>query len=197
MTSSTSWNLVSNLARMNAELCSEIHQSIDTQLYAGAGTVWVDQDAEFTGNTALMNAATNNHLPVVKYLLERNADVDRQCELEQTALIKAAGFGHLAITQHLLEHSADVHMVDHRAMSAFHYACEHGHTAVVAHLLQAGCAQETLERDGRSGRELAQLFGRAQIVDILGGTPLASVRSAMVSPDKSPAVAKRASKNAR
>ena len=71
-----------------------------------SGMVYVDSADDFTGNTALMEAAAGGHTECVKILLKNNAQINARCNLEQTALIKACGFGHSGTAMLLINHGA-------------------------------------------------------------------------------------------
>ena len=71
-----------------------------------SGLVYIDRTDEFSGNSALLNAAVMGHTEAVEECLRRDAQVDLKCAMDQTALVKAAGMGHKAIVRILLERSA-------------------------------------------------------------------------------------------
>ena len=69
-------------------------------------------------------------------------------------------------------------------MSAYLYACEHGHHNVVQLLCDAGCERAQTNREGFTGREMATLWQRKDVLaflDTLGGetTPRAKGPSRM------------------
>eukprot|EP01050_Picozoa_sp_SAG11_P000311 SAG11_NODE_8_length_31217_cov_52.169677_13_plen_239_part_00 len=78
-----------------------------------SGTVHIEAADEFTGNTALMEAACIGWTEGVKLLLKAQADIHNVCNLEQTALIKAAGFGHSACAMMLINHGAVRVLLNH------------------------------------------------------------------------------------
>ena len=71
-----------------------------------SGLVYIDRTDEFSGNSALLNAAVMGHTETVQECLRRDAQVDQKCAMDQTALVKAAGMGHLDIVKILLDKSA-------------------------------------------------------------------------------------------
>lgn len=71
-----------------------------------SGLVYIDRADEFTGNSALLNAAVMGHIATVEECLRREAQVDLKCAMDQTALVKAAGMGHLDIVNILLDKRA-------------------------------------------------------------------------------------------
>ena len=69
-------------------------------------------------------------------------------------------------------------------MSAYLYACEHGHHNIVQLLCDAGCERAQTNREGFTGREMATLWQRNDVLaflDTLGGetTPRAKGPSRM------------------
>ena len=71
-----------------------------------SGLVYIDRADEFSGNSAMMNAAVAGHVDTVTECLARDAQVDLKCALDQTALVKAAGMGFADIVKLLLSKSA-------------------------------------------------------------------------------------------
>ena len=71
-----------------------------------SGLVYIDRTDEFSGNSAMLNAAMGGHTETLLACLARDAQVDLSCAMDQTALVKAAGMGHLDIVKILLDKSA-------------------------------------------------------------------------------------------
>ncbi len=71
-----------------------------------SGLVYIDRTDEFSGNSALLNAAVMGHTETVEECLRRDAQVDLKCAMDQTALVKAAGMGHADIVKILLDKNA-------------------------------------------------------------------------------------------
>lgn len=59
------------------------------------------------GRTALMKACKSGHAHVVKYLIQRGAQVNKTQPAAEAALSVAAANGHLDIVQLLLSHGAN------------------------------------------------------------------------------------------
>ena len=58
------------------------------------------------GGTALIYAAQQGHIDIVKLLLDNHADINAMSKLGQTALAQAAFHKHLDVVKLLLEHGA-------------------------------------------------------------------------------------------
>ena len=83
-------------------------------------------------NEALIVSAWNGHLDVVKYLLERGANIHAQ---DDWALIGSAAKGHLNVVKYLLERGADIHAhYDY----ALRWNAEEGHLHIVKYLVERG-----------------------------------------------------------
>ena len=59
--------------------------------------VWFPQDGDEDNDTALMKAAGQGHIEVVRFLVEQGADPNIRNRQEQNALMFAAAGGHLAV----------------------------------------------------------------------------------------------------
>src|SRR5262245_38576630 len=86
--------------------------------------------------TPLMNAASRGNTDVVRLLLERCADPDRQDLDSFRAVTLAAADGHWDIVRLLVEHGADTRQGDGYGKTAVDYAKENGRPELVR-LLQA------------------------------------------------------------
>lgn len=69
--------------------------------------VWFPQEGDEDNDTALMKAAGQGHIEVVRFLVEQGADLNIRNRQEQNALMFAAAGGHLAVVTFLLDREAD------------------------------------------------------------------------------------------
>ena len=65
--------------------------------------VWFPQPGDEDNNTALMKAAGQGHIEVVRFLVEQGADLHIRNRQEQDALMLAAAGGHLAVATFLID----------------------------------------------------------------------------------------------
>ena len=65
--------------------------------------VWFPQPGDEDNNTALMKAAGQGHIEVVRFLVEQGADLNIRNRQEQNALMLAAAGGHLAVATFLID----------------------------------------------------------------------------------------------
>jgi len=95
-----------------------------------------ERDAD--GETPLYYAAGNGDLQTVRWLVERNADVNSKSQFGPTAFLRAAQMGHLHIVKWLVE-EANVEVDSFSAMgwTALHYAATYiGHLNVIRWLVE-------------------------------------------------------------
>ena len=96
-----------------------------------------------------------------------------------SALLTAAGEGDAALVQTILDSGADIHYSLDRAAARgeievsgwtpFHVACWSGHIGCVRVLVRCGCDTAIVDAAGRTGRDLAQARGNAEVLDLLDG----------------------------
>ncbi|KAJ9454234.1 Ankyrin repeat domain-containing protein 39-like protein [Diplonema papillatum] len=91
------------------------------------------------GYTALLYAASNGHVDVVRHLLvERQASAGVSTPSGRTALHKAASNGHTDVVALLLKHGADPAQPDAEGTLPVHDAADRRHASTVALLEQCG-----------------------------------------------------------
>ncbi len=83
-------------------------------------------------------AVINQHLEMVKYLLDKCADVNAKDRYKKTALHWASEIGHLEIVQCLIKKRADVNAYNTQGRTALHLASIVGHFKIVQCLLSNG-----------------------------------------------------------
>ena len=93
--------------------------------------------ANNNGETALHQASEKGMLAVVKRLIEKDADVNKQNDYGNTALMKACIVNHAYVALALLEHpDIRVDLVTNSGYTALHQASEKGMLAVVEKLIE-------------------------------------------------------------
>ena len=88
-----------------------------------------------SGCTALMMAAEEGNLPVVKVLLEAGALVNACDKDGRTPLFDAAQRGHLDVMQELLKRGADPNILRPKNLTVLMEAAQYGHTELVKELI--------------------------------------------------------------
>jgi ankyrin repeat protein len=73
----------------------------------------------------------NGHEPVVKLLLEKNADIESKDDYGQTPLSWAARRGYEPVVKLLLEKNADIESKDNNGQTPLSWAAQNGYEPVV------------------------------------------------------------------
>jgi ankyrin repeat protein len=119
------------------------------------------------GNTPLTLAAENDHMAVVRVLLENGANAERANSYQSTALHKAASFGHLDMCRLLLDWGAKVDPVDQWKDTPLHWAAWLGNLPMVKLLVERG-ADVSLKNDkGQTASDKARSEGREDVAEWL------------------------------
>ncbi|EAU36770.1 conserved hypothetical protein [Aspergillus terreus NIH2624] len=110
------------------------------------------ESKDFYGRTPLSWAAGEGHGAVVKYLVEKGADLESKDEdYGRTPLSWAAEEGHGAVVKYLVEHGADLESKDeYYGRTPLSWAVENGHKAVVKYLVEKGADLESKDHCGRT-----------------------------------------------
>ncbi|KAL9610192.1 MAG: hypothetical protein Q9167_005096 [Letrouitia subvulpina] len=110
------------------------------------------------GKTALHLGAENNHLNVVKLLLEHDSDPHARSDGGWTALHNAADKGHCEVASLLLNRNADVNAMTSSGMTALHWSARNGHADMVGLLLQ----QDGIKKNGKDSFDSTPMLGAAE-----------------------------------
>ena len=119
------------------------------------------------GLTALMFAAREGHIDIVRLLLDRGANINAINDYERTALMWAANTGHTDVVRLLLDRGANINAVDGDGDTALMSASESGHTYTVRLLLDRGANINAINGNGDTVLIGAAKIGHADTVRLL------------------------------
>jgi ankyrin repeat protein len=132
-----------------------------------------------------MLASENDHFEIVKYLVEKEADVNAKDENNQTALILASNAnnsaitlasnwyhslnkkGHFEIVKYLVDNGAQVNAKDNYDRTALMFACENGHLEMVKFFVEKVADVNEKDVYGRTPLIRAYIHGYSDIVSYL------------------------------
>ncbi|KAL1515064.1 hypothetical protein AB1Y20_004129 [Prymnesium parvum] len=126
----------------------------------------IDETAA-NGVTALMLAARQGHLEMVKKLLSMKASVSARSTHGCTALSMAAEEGHAQVADVLVEHGSDVAQLDNKNYTPLMRAAENGHSDAVKYLLTHGSPVDLVNDQGSTALMLAAWNGSQTCVELL------------------------------
>lgn len=100
-------------------------------------------------------AILDGDLNVVRFLLERGVNVDRNIVGGKTALMEASRLGYLNIVRLLLDWRANPNKQDQDGDTPLIYASRHRHSNVISSLLRIGADPNILNKSGRTPLSIA------------------------------------------
>ncbi|KNG90903.1 hypothetical protein ANOM_000970 [Aspergillus nomiae NRRL 13137] len=127
----------------------------------------------------LNTASVHGHEEIVRFLIERGADVGVSCEHEWTPLHSASSHGHAEIVKLLLENGAEativemtgavvsVNVANGSGVTPLHMTSNQGHTELVQLLLDHGANVSAVDSRGWTALDLACYGGHIEIVRLL------------------------------
>ncbi len=123
-----------------------------------------------TGRTALYKASMGGHLEVVKFLLDRRANVNAT-DSNRTSILLAmckGGMGsmHISVMKTLCERGADVNLSDKNREVPLYVAAMEGNVEAVAVLLSAGALVNT-KCTGKTALNVASRWNHLPVVKLL------------------------------
>ena len=128
---------------------------------------WEEYARTMVAPASLGTAAKDNDIPLLAALVARGADINAKDARGYSALMLAAYEGNAEACAWLLAHGADPNTRDNAGNSVLMGAAFKGHTALVRALLAAGADASALNHSQLGAREIASMFGRAEIVKLL------------------------------
>ena len=114
-----------------------------------------------------MYVCQNGHLEVLKYLVERGADVNTASIKGSTPLVHASQNGHLEVVEYLVEQGANVNTRDIDGSTPLMYVCQNGHLEVVKYLVERGADVNATSIKGSTPLIYASQKGHFKVVKFL------------------------------
>ena len=127
----------------------------------------VDMTSNITNTTALHTAAVFGRFPIVQYLLQQGADMNKANNEGCSPLYAAAQEGHLTVLQYLLDHGADKDKADNNGASPLYIAAQKGHLPVLQCLMEHGADVNKTIDNGASPLFVAAENGHLPVVQYL------------------------------
>lgn len=129
----------------------------------------IDVDLRLTasGKTALILAAREGHLSIVRFLVDRGADVLAHDDEGRTALMRACEGGYIEIAVYLVHRGADILQWNVWGKTPLLVAAHFGHWHIVQFLVGSGADTEGCSIDGKSALHVAIERGHAKVVSLL------------------------------
>ncbi len=149
---------------------SRVGDALSVQRMVEHGACVEAPDAE--GTTALMSAAAEGHMEVVRVLLMHNAQVNACNHEGDTALHFAVRNNEIEIARYLLEQGAEVNARNCMGVTPLMVAAWSGFEKQVQQLLEAGADAEAVDEEGSRAalhaREVQDTATRERILQLLG-----------------------------
>ena len=124
----------------------------------------VDKDETDRDGTALWKAACEDHLPIVRFLVEQGADMEKASLRGTTPLIIASEKGRSEVVRYLLEQGADRDKANPNGWTALHWAAFMGHLEIAVLLMSYGADLNARDNDGRLPIDLARTEAMKQAI---------------------------------
>lgn len=119
------------------------------------------------GVSALIFAANNGHLALVKELVEIGADIEDRSNNWRTPLIWASLWGHNEVVKYLLDIGANVSAFDTEGMTALLSAVKNGHEQSVRYLLEYGANATAINFFNGTALSIAKNRADHKLVNLL------------------------------
>ena len=136
-----------------------------TPVHAGAQPAEAHDDDALALAHALFQAAREGNSALLGAYLDAGAPATMTNAAGDSLLMLAAYHGHAGTAELLLQHGADANTANDRGQTPLAGAVFKGYTDVARVLLDAGADPDA---GAPSARAAAQMFARAEILDLLG-----------------------------
>eukprot|EP00736_Rhodelphis_marinus_P003709 Rmarinus@m.8005 len=129
------------------------------------------EKASTVGWNPMYVAALNNHLAIVRYLVERGACYDRRNGHGATPLYAASQMDHMGVVEYLVGVGASLDTADQDGCTPLWVAASSGNLRVVKFLVEHGADYWKANADGVTPRKIAKQNSQKEVVEFLTGLP--------------------------
>ena len=112
-------------------------------------------------------ASQEDHLEIVRLLIDAGADLDKADDFGRTQLLVASENGYLEVVELLIKAGAKLDMVDVYGVTPLYSACQYGHFEVVELLIKAGADTDKATNDRVTPLYIACQYGHLDVVRLL------------------------------
>ena len=121
------------------------------------------------GESLLFLAAKSGNLDVVKFLVEKGADINFADREGRTALMAASAMGHYHIVRYLVNHKASVNMAKKDGWNALMFAIQYKHGLIKEYLKENGATAPKWIRGSNKARFIyyAEIGDLDKVKDLL------------------------------
>jgi len=120
------------------------------------------------GKTPLHEAASQNHVLVIEYLLLQGVNVDPLKRAGWSPLMMACAKSHFNVVKVLVENGANLQLQNKDGWNCFHIACRNSDMKILRYLCFVAIAPwKNKSRNGRTPLHTAALHGREKVVRYL------------------------------
>jgi ankyrin repeat protein len=131
----------------------------------------VDINSDWQNSTALHESAENGHLEVVRFVVEKGANVSTRNTLKSTPLLLAAEKGHFETFKYLAENGGDLGDKNNDGKGAIHLAAASGSAGIVKYMIEHSATTMALvnqtARSFGTPMHLASFGGHLDVVKLL------------------------------
>jgi len=120
----------------------------------------------FEGETALSVAVLTGHGEIVRFLIERGAQLNIGNCRSETSLHHAVVLGNLEVARLLVEEGIYVDAEDDCGDTPLHFAVREDKADMVEFLLHVGANAEHVNQDEENPAELAEMFGSSSVKNV-------------------------------
>ena len=131
----------------------------------------IEQENEYNKNitdsdkkTPLHYACEEGHLPIVKYLISKGANIEARDKDEKTALHYATFRGDYPIIEYLISKGANLKAKNKYGQTPLHYACQKDNISNAYYLVKKGANMEEPDKYGQTPLWLASQKGHKKFI---------------------------------
>ena len=131
------------------------------------GTEYGPDHADENGSSFLHFAVQGGHIHIVKFLLDKGADIEKKTRTGSIALHRASREGQIELVKLLLDKGANINAQNKDEESSLHIAVFYKRYEVVDLLLERGADKTLKNFENKSALDLAEQIDDKRLIQIL------------------------------